>query len=326
MNKKLTINDIANLAGVGKSTVSRYFNGGYVKDETKEKIAEVVKQYNYQPNKVAQNLKSKYSNIIGLVVPTISSRTMARTVEELEKELKQKGYTTIIINTSHDESSEVDAINNLYHMQVDGIILFATHFSKQHDQLIQSLPIPIICVGQANANGISIVNGDYDAGVDIGKLIGERGYRKVVYLGVDESDIAVGRWRKQGVFDGLHKYDIDSIVYRQSDFTFEKTQAVVKDIIENETLDIIVCATDNMALAAYKELMQANIKIPQEIAVIGFGGYEISQLMHPSLQTVRFNNEVMGRMAAKTILDLINNITVQKLSFVDYKLVEGQSI
>ncbi len=326
MEKKLTINDIAKLAGVGKSTVSRYFNGGYVKEETREKISKIVMKHNYQPNKIAQNLKSKKSNIIGLIVPTISSRTMARTVESVEKYLNEFGYTTIIINTSHDAYTEVDSILNLYHMQVEGIILFATSFTSKHYEIINTLPIPVVSVGQANEHGTSVINADYEAGYEVGNLVGDKGYKNIVYIGVEDEDIAVGRLRKQGVFDGLQKHAIDQLVYMQSDFTYDTTRTVMRNLIGNEKFDMIICATDNMAMAAYKELQLAGIKIPDEVAVVAFGGYEISQLLHPSLQTVRFNNENMGTIAAKNIIELINQKKVQKLTIIDYILIEGHSL
>ena len=77
-NKKLTMSDIAKMAGVGKSTVSRYFNGGYVKDETREKLKKIIDEYHYEPNAVAQSLKAKHSHMIGIVAPCLDSITSSR--------------------------------------------------------------------------------------------------------------------------------------------------------------------------------------------------------------------------------------------------------
>ena len=95
MAKKMTMADIANLSGVGKSTVSRYFNGGYVKDETRAKIQKVIEEYNYTPNAFAR-LNAKQSNVIGVVVPTLNSKITSRVITSIDRYLREKGYTTLI--------------------------------------------------------------------------------------------------------------------------------------------------------------------------------------------------------------------------------------
>ncbi len=326
MENKITINDIAKYAGVGKSTVSRFFNGGYVKEETREKIEKVVNEYNYQPNKVAQNLKLKKSNVIGIIVPSINSRTMARTVNSIEKNLHELGYTTIIINTTFDNTAEIKALYNLFHMQVDGIILFATIISDLHHEAITKINIPVIIAGQHYEDGISIINKDYEAGYQIGNIVGEKGYKKILYLTVSENDISVGVKRKQGVFDGLANYKIDFIKTIETDFTYDKTRTVIKGLINELEYDLIICTTDNIAMAVYKELQTANIKIPDQVGVVAFGGYESSELLHPSLQTIIFDNVLMGDKIAENLVKMIKQENVDKLLSIDYKIINGESI
>ena len=101
MAKKMTMADIAELSGVGKSTVSRFFNGGYVKQETKDKIQKVIKEYNYMPNAFAR-LKAKQSNLIGVIVPTLNSKITGRVVTSIVRYLKEKNYSTLIHCSDHD--------------------------------------------------------------------------------------------------------------------------------------------------------------------------------------------------------------------------------
>ena len=97
-DKKLTMQDIAKMAGVGKTTVSRYFNGGYVKDETRDKIKKIIDEYHYQPNTFAQSLKAKETKIIGIIAPTLTSTTSSRVLMLLDAYLKDQGYTPLIIS------------------------------------------------------------------------------------------------------------------------------------------------------------------------------------------------------------------------------------
>lgn len=326
MKKRLTITDIASLAGVGKSTVSRYFNGGYVKESTKSIIEQVVKDHNYQPNRVAQSLKAKNSKLIGIIIPTINSTTMSRVMKTLEHTLLEEGYASIIMNTSHNELKEVEAIDTFYRMQVDGIILFATTFTKQHTEIIERISIPVVCIGQACQDAVSVVHGDYDAGYEVGKLIGQKGYKKVAYLGVNSNDIAIGQWRKRGVFDGLLKYDVKDIIYRESDFGIERTLKVIKELLVSKSFDLIVCSTDTMAQVVYKELRDQNLKIPEDVGVVSFGSYDSSQLLIPRLTTIRFNSEEMGTVAANHLIKLIHEKPVTKLTVLNYEIVEGYSL
>lgn len=121
-NKKMTMADIAELSGVAKSTVSRYFNGGYVKQATKDKIQKVIEEYNYEPNAFAR-LKAKKSNVIGVVVPTLNSKITSRVITSIDRYLRDRDYTTLIRNSDHDIDLELQNIQRLMNQNVDGILL-----------------------------------------------------------------------------------------------------------------------------------------------------------------------------------------------------------
>ena len=121
-NKKMTMADIAELSGVAKSTVSRYFNGGYVKQATKDKIQKVIEEYNYEPNAFAR-LKAKKSNEIGVVVPTLNSKITSRVITSIDRYLRDRDYTMLIKNSDHDIDLELQNIQRLMNQNVDGILL-----------------------------------------------------------------------------------------------------------------------------------------------------------------------------------------------------------
>lgn len=324
--KKLTMKDIAEMAGVGKTTVSRYFNGGYVKDETKEKIKKIIDQYNYQPNTFAQSLKAKETKIIGVIAPTLTSITSSRVISSLDQHLKKEGYTPLIIDTNYSQLEELSAIEKLWHMNVDGIILVATELTMAHHTLAKKLDIPFVVLGQEMKEGYSIVNDDYEAGFEVGKYAGKMNHQEVIYLGVNAKDEAVGYIRKKGVLDGLKESGIDKVKIVETDFTFDKTRQVVRELIKKQLPSLIICATDNIALATFKELKEAHIDVPQTVSLIGFGGYDISQLITPSLCTIRFDNEQEGFLAAQTIIKLIKGENVENTQKIHYQFRTGGSV
>ena len=210
MAKKMTMADIANLSGVGKSTVSRYFNGGYVKDETRAKIQKVIEEYNYTPNAFAR-LNAKQSNVIGVVVPTLNSKITSRVITSIDRYLRGKGYTTLIQNSDHDIDQELQNIQRLIQLNVDGILISSIAITKDHKELLKKAGIPVVVLTQDYEDGISIIYDDYHAGKTIGEYIGKKGHQKVGYIGVYETDQAVGIERRNGVLDGLKEYGITPI-------------------------------------------------------------------------------------------------------------------
>ena len=313
MAKKMTMADIANLSGVGKSTVSRYFNGGYVKDETRAKIQKVIEEYNYTPNAFAR-LNAKQSNVIGVVVPTLNSKITSRVITSIDQ------------NSDHDIDQELQNIQRLIQLNVDGILISSIAITKDHKELLKKAGIPVVVLTQDYEDGISIIYDDYHAGKTIGEYIGKKGHQKVGYIGVYETDQAVGIERRNGVLDGLKEYGITPVTGK-SDYSFIGGQTVTRELLERESdLDAIICATDRLAFGAYKILHEHKKRIPEEVSVAAFGGYDESTLLTPELTTLKFDSYGMGYLGAETILKMITGEPVSKKQIVGYEFIEGGSV
>ena len=181
MAKKMTMADIANLSGVGKSTVSRYFNGGYVKDETRAKIQKVIEEYNYTPNAFAR-LNAKQSNVIGVVVPTLNSKITSRVITSIDRYLREKGYTTLIQNSDHDIDQELQNIQRLIQLNVDGILISSIAITKDHKELLKKAGIPVVVLTQDYEDGISIIYDDYHAGKRSESISGRKDIKRLDIL------------------------------------------------------------------------------------------------------------------------------------------------
>lgn len=323
--KKLTINDIANKAGVAKSTVSKYLNGGSVSEKTSEIIRKVIEENNYEPNAFAQSLKAKKTKFIGIIVPRLDSVVTSRVVMEADSKLKEFGYNSLILNTNNNEKLELEKLESLIRLKVDGIIFIATNVTEEHKKLIKSLKIPIVIVGQEIKDVPSIVNDDFNGGKALGFFLGEKCLSTVLYLGVDSWDNAVGIKRKEGLYEGLKEKGIDKIFFEKVDFTMESGEKKAEEFLRNKKVDLIVGATDRIAIGAIKALKNLSLEIPKDISVAGFGGYDISSIISPELTTVRFNNEETGELAARTLVNIINDETVPIVQRIDFKIVKGKS-
>ncbi len=324
-NKKITMKEIAEIAGVTKTTISRYFNGGYLKEETKKRISEIISEYDYEPNTFAR-LKAKKSHIIGIIVPALDSIVGARVLTGLEKTLREKHYMPIIMNTNHQHKLELQYIEKLKRLNVDGIVLSATYITEEHKNILKKLDIPIVIYGQECSEGISIVNDDYNAGIDIGEYIGIKNHKNIGFITVDENDIAVGITRKNGVLDGLANYGIENITIEVADFSYEKAKIAAEKLLKNKNIDAIICSTDRQALGVYKVLKEMGLKIPDDVSVISFGGYDIDEIIEPELSTIKFDSFNAGICTANTLIDLINNVKVKKVLYVNYEFLERNSV
>ena len=221
MKDKLTISDIAELAGVAKSTVSRYLNGGSVKKETANRIQAIISKHGYEPNLFAR-LNAKSSNIIGLVVPGFNSVTTPRIVEVIVAYLKENHYNPLILHTDHSTEEEIRSIERLSKMNVDGILVISTGITKQHQKVVESISQPVLFIGQKYEGLKTVVNDDYNAGYAIGQLIAKSGAKSVLGVWVDENDKAVGKERKNGVVDGLAASGVTNVKFVFSSYYYEE--------------------------------------------------------------------------------------------------------
>lgn len=322
MKKKATINDIAKEAGVAKSTISRYLNGGSIKKETAEVIAKVIKQYDYQPSALAKNLKAKKTNIIGVITPCFDSITASQTLMSIDKVLKNQGYETLVFNTNHDIEKEITYIDRLLDLRVDGIIVLATNDKKEITDKLKNVEKPVVVIGQDIDGVVSILYDNYLAGAYIAQQVKKQTFNEIVYLGVSESDKAVGINRKYGFLDNINQ----NIKFVETDFSFDNAYLISKRLLEdNENVDLIVCATDKIAFGVYKAVQETNKQIGIDIKVIGFGGYGTSQFLNPSLYSVKFDAEYAGEKCAKAMIALLNNEKINNKQIIGFELVEGGS-
>lgn len=325
--KKLTIVDIAKMAGVGTTTVSRYFNGGNLKKETHIKIKEIVDKYNYTPNTFAKALKSIDSKIIGVIVPCLHSYVSGNTLKYLDKELKNNNYETLIMNANFDENKQLEYIKKLARMNVDGIILLPTTMSKTYESTIKSIDVPVVMLGQEGEYTYSVEYNDFNAARDITNYVLAQGHKRIAYLGVSEEDIAVGYYRKLGVVRTLEKYNLSPGNVLITNFGMEEGYSVVKENIEKLKEDsCLICATDNLAYGAIKALEEAGLSVGENYSVAAFGDYTSSALLKSPLTTIKFDLEDAAKQTVSMLLSVIRKEETDIKLLIGYDLKTRNSV
>ena len=325
--KKLTIVDIAKMAGVGTTTVSRYFNGGNLKKETHERIKEIVDKYNYTPNTFAKALKSTDSKIIGVIVPCLHSYVSGNTLKYLDKELKDNNYETLIMNANFDENKQLEYIKKLARMNVDGIILLPTTMSKAYESTIKSIDVPVVMLGQEGEYTYSVEYNDFNAARDLTNYVLASGHKKIAYLGVSEDDIAVGYYRKLGVIMTLEKYGLKPKNILITNFSMEEAYDIVKENIQKLKDDrCLICATDNLAYGAIKALEEEGLNVGENYSVAAFGDYTSSALLKSPLTTIKFDLKDAAKQTVSMLLNVIRKEETAMKLLIGYDLKTRNSV
>ena len=315
------------MAGVGTTTVSRYFNGGNLKKETRERIKEIVDKYNYTPNTFAKALKSTDSKIIGVIVPCLHSYISGNTLKYLDKELKENNYETLIMNANFDENKQLEYIKKLARMNVDGIILLPTTMSKAYESTIKSIDVPVVMLGQEGEYTYSVEYNDFNAARDLTNYVLTSGHKKIAYLGVGEDDIAVGYYRKLGVLRALEKYNLEPENILITNFGMEEGYEIVKENIEKLKEDsCLICATDNLAYGAIKALEEEGLNVGEDYSVAAFGDYTSSALLKSPLTTIKFDLKDAAKQTVEMLLNVIKKEETAMKLLIGYELKTRDSV
>ncbi|MBE6062822.1 MAG: trehalose repressor [Clostridium butyricum] len=326
MKRKVTIQDIANMVNVSKSSVSRYLNNGYVSEENAKKIKEAIEKTGFETNFFAKRLKTKRSGLIGIILPRINSFTVGHLLAGITEKLEENNYQGIILVSNLSIQKEIANITSLAQQGVDGIIVNSIAITEEHIKLINRLNIPVIFTGQKNEFTNYIKIDDYVAGKMMGEYFKNNNHKNIVFAGVNEKDIAVGVERKQGFIDEfLLENEGATVEFVETDFSFKGAYLRAEEILKYNPTGI-VCATDNICLGILRYLHEKNINVPEDISIAGFGGYDVGCVSYPTLTTVEFNYELIGKKTADGILELIEGKKIREDSTVSLKFIERKSV
>lgn len=304
----MTIKEIAEMSGVSRATVSRYLNHGYVSQEKADRIRKVIDETGYTPSVSAKLLRSNRTNLIGVIIPKISSDSISRMVSGISEVLTAHGLQMILAVTDNNEKEEIRYLKTFRQNNADGIILFGTILTAEHYEVLREISTPVVILSQ-QAEGFSCVySDDYHAASALGALVGRTAAHPAI-LTVTEKDIAVGQNRLKGLLDGLKRCGrtVEPDCIRESLFSmesgYENAAALLKSHPETDT---ILCATDTIAAGVLRCLHEQGIRIPEEIQVTGFGDSSFSTAVSPALTTVHFYYEEAGEKTASVLLSQID--------------------
>lgn len=290
------LKDVAELAGVSVTTVSRVINNyGSLSQKTINKVHDAMRQLNYQPNALARAMQGKPSKFIGLIFPNLVNPFFAELANELERQLFLKGYKTIIASSAENPEIEHEYLNMLLANQVDGII------SGSHNLDIKEyheLKAPIVSFDRYLAENIPIVAADsYQGGQMATAFLLQHDVQHIAVMVDEDTSVSPTLNRLQGVVDGLaHQYrSFTPIDVNQVDLTS----------IFPGVYDGVICSNDVQALKIINLYRQAGLTLNQDFYLTGYNGSKLIRQIAPQLPTVV---QPIGLLSEKLIATLLKRI------------------
>lgn len=309
-NKRSTIKDVARVAGVSIATVSRILNGhGGVSTQLKQKVQAAVKELDYQPNGMARALKNQESRSIGLIIPDIENPFFPALVRGVEDAAQQNGYALILCNTDGKPKVEEKYLKFLLTKQVDGI-LFVGNLGNDGGQFwFSGLNVPVVLLDRRIAGTpFSAVLTDNRAGAVMAvEYLIRQGRRKIVMIGGRQKSIT-SLERAAGFLAAMraHDYSVSEHDIYYGDFTFEGGYRAVQALLENKTaFDAVFAANDMMAIGVMEGLSRHGLRVPDDVAVVGFDNIHMSAWYKPALTTVSQPVYQMGKIGVEILVDEI---------------------
>ncbi|GAB4579788.1 MAG: LacI family DNA-binding transcriptional regulator [Anaerolineales bacterium] len=327
---RATIEDVARLAGVSISTVSRVINDtAPVAEETVQRVREAIETLHYTPHAAARQLASRKTHTVGLLLPTISGSFFPPMLRGIERGARERGYDLLIHATQ--TASENGPPRALGEHNTDGLLIFTNSLPEPELRHLHALGFPMVLLHRSPPKGLDIpcVTFENKGGVRrmMDYLIETRGYRRIAFL-TGPADLEDSSWRELGYREGLaaHNLPFDPALLKMGGFDEQLAQQAVEEWLnEGLSMDVIFAADDESAAGVLAALHRRGVAVPAQIAVVGFDDVPHSRFLSPPLTTVRAPIETAGYEAAQQLIHLIEGEEVQPLILLPTELVIRRS-
>ncbi len=321
--KQATLSDIAANVGVAPMTVSRVMNGnGYVSEETREKVMRVAKEMNYRRNGLAHNLKRQRTETIGLVLGDISNPYSTELANAIRETLSAHGYNLFICISEHSAKEDIAAFESLVNHSVDGLIV-ATRSNKGGDEYLKGIVesnVPVVLIGRDFQHpSVDFVSTDnLNGGFEATRHLIDLGHRRIGFIGATLSGGSSLK-RLQGYLNALeqHQIPVDErlITGRKESisevpgYSTEKMgyEGMKRLLSLPERPTAVFARNDFTAIGAMTAIKEAGLRIPEDIAIVGFDDIPLAIHTSPTLTTVRQPMRLQGQFAAQMLLQRIES-------------------
>jgi len=332
--KKVTIHDIAQRLNITASTVSRSLNDNpRISDRTKKRVLSMAKSLNYKPNNVASALRNGKTQIIGMLVPLVDRAFFSSIIRGVEQVAEGVNYHVIVSQSYENMEKEKKAITAFLNAQVDGIVVSVskttTDFTHLLDVLKSDIPLILFDRTTNELATSQVIIDDYQGGYMATSHLIEQGCRRIVYL-MPYQNLVIYKERYRGYLDALRDHGIssDERLVLTGNSGLEDGRKHAESLLKNNIqFDAIFSASDYCALGAMQVLKENNIRIPEDVAIVGFSNEPFTSFTEPSISTVDQHPLEMGSTVANLFFDALDSFKdiVPKKTVIQPKLIVRKS-
>lgn len=319
--KMASLKDVAKLAGVSASTVSRVMNNTiFVSEETRKRVENAIEQVNYKPNILAQSLRLMATKNIGLLVPEITNPSFNLVIKFIVESAAKRGLNVIVCNTENDPEQEAKIIDKLVRQAINGIIFIRVSDESHVEGISKTTGIPMVVIDRAfhHDNIPNVTCDNYLAGKLAAEHLAGKGRKRIATI-TGKFHISLSRERHQGFVDQLKKHDIilDPALVYEGGFNFQAGRSGMEHFLEQGLeFDGFWGQNDMIAAGALSVLLHASKRVPEDISVVGMDDVMFSSMIYPSITTVAQPFKDICEKAVDLIDTLTSNLTIETNHFV----------
>ena len=311
--RRTSLKDLADKLGVSIATVSRALRNSHeVGEEMTQKVKKLAKELNYRPNPFAQSLRKEAPRVIGVIVPNLVTHYYAAVLDGIEDYASKLGYSVISSNSHEDHEREAQALDNFLNMRVEGIIACLaqdttdySHFEQLHEMGVPLVFFARCCLEDMFSQVVG--NGDVAAQEATQHMI-ETGSRRVAFIG-GPNHLDMVRRRKHGYLEALRENRIpiarDLVVCDKIDFDVAR-KATLRLLEGENPPDAILAFNDIITYAAFDAIKSKGLRIPEDVAIIGFTDGDTAAFVTPRLSAIMDQAHVQGTKACQLLMKSIN--------------------
>lgn len=313
-NGQVTIKDIAKKLNISVATVSRALRDiPDISNDTKKAVVALAKELEYQPNSVAQSLVKNRTNTIGVIIPGLISHFYCSAISGIQKVASKAGYHVMICQSSESYQTEVANLQAMVSSRVDGLIISVSKETRcfEHFRSLQKKNIPLVFFNRVieEIDVSKVVVDDYEGAFKATEHLIVNGCQKIAHL-AGPQNLLICKDRLNGYLDALKKHNlsVDQSLISQCDFTMESGITGTKHLLQAGSLpDAIFAVCDAAAFGAMSVIKERNLKLPDDIAIVGFTNEPVASWIEPSLSTIAQPTYEIGRVAAELLIDQIKH-------------------
>lgn len=328
----VTIKDIAKMLGISKSTVSRALSEHTdVNSETRQRVLEVARKLNYAPNTIALNLKQQRTNIIGVIIPETVNRFFAKAIGGIQRIANLAGYNVMVCQSDESHTTEKNNLQSLIAAHVDGVIISVSAETDRTDHfnalLQRNIPVVFFDRISESLNTSQVVTDNYEIAFEGTEHLIAQG-RKRIAIVAGPLNLYVSKHRFKGYADALKKHNIpllDQYIIH-SNFHSGDIEAYTKQLINlSQRPDAVFAINDYAAIEMMYHFKKHGIRIPEDIAMLGFNNENICKFVEPPLSSIELSSYDLGSTAAELLLKQIKGNREPEKKLVKSRLVIRES-